>query len=61
MRPAWALKALSRTAPKADRARFSKAYDAHVRQGLKEFEQFRGDYAAYDHWVPQFAVYALTL
>ena len=57
---AWALKALSRRAPKADRVRFATAYDAHVRQGLKEFEKHSGNYAAYDHWVPQFAVYALT-
>ncbi len=58
---AWALKALSRKVPKAERERFTKAYEAHVRQGLKEFERFKGDYAAYDHWVPQFAVYAMTL
>ncbi len=57
---AWALRALSRKGPKADRERFTQAYEAHVRQGLTEFAQFKGNYAAYDHWVPQFAVYALT-
>ncbi len=58
---AWALKKLSRKAPEAERKRFEQAYEAHVRQGLKEFAAHKGDYAAYDHWVPQFAVYALTL
>ncbi|MEK7468912.1 MAG: DUF2891 family protein [Planctomycetota bacterium] len=58
---AWALKALAATAPEeADRKRFRKAFEAHVVQGMKQHEESKGDYWAYGHWVPQFAVYAVT-
>ena len=42
------------------RDRFLEAWRAHVQVGMRVHEQARGDYDAYDHWVPQFAVYALT-
>ena len=59
---AWALAALARSpaVSPADRARFQKAYDAHVAEGLRQFQEYGGDYESYGHWVPQFAVYALT-
>lgn len=57
---AWALKALAARAPAAQRKRFADAYEAHVRAGARDHDRFVGDYAAYDHWVPQFAIYALT-
>ena len=58
---AWALKALSAAATdEADRKRFRKAFEAHVAQGMKQHEASKDDYGFYSHWVPQFAVYALT-
>src|SRR5262249_7214170 len=58
---AWALKALSETvAEEADRRRFQEAYAAHVAAAWKHHGMKAGDIYAYDHWVPQFAVYALT-
>jgi hypothetical protein len=58
---AWALKALAAAAPgEDDRKRFQKAFEAHVVQGMKQHEASKGDYWAYGHWVPQFAVYAVT-
>ncbi len=58
---AWSLKALAAAAPgEEDRKRFRKAFEAHVVQGMKQHEKSKGDYYAYDHWVPQFAVYAVT-
>jgi hypothetical protein len=60
---AWTLRRLALTAGKpADRALFQRAYEAHVTVGLREHENDRGDadYFLYGHWVPQFAVYALT-
>lgn len=57
---AWGLKALSRAAPEAARARYAAAYERHVEQALKEKKRWAADYLRYGHWVPQFAVYALT-
>jgi hypothetical protein len=58
---AWAFAALARAAPDAaDRSRFALAHASHVRAGLAVLAAHRGDYRAHDHWVPQFAVYALT-
>ncbi|HVG94022.1 MAG TPA: DUF2891 family protein [Planctomycetota bacterium] len=57
---AWALKSLAARAPEAQRRVLLAAYDAHVAAGKQEHAKFAGDYGAYDHWVPQFAVYALT-
>jgi len=63
---AWALKAIARHAIAAlgRRAPLSRklvaAYHAHVLAGRERHFRYRGDYYAYDHWVPQFAVYAIT-
>ena len=58
---AWAMRALATRVPgDAQRARYGAAYEAHVRAGLRDHRRFAGDVRAYDHWVPQFAVYALT-
>lgn len=58
---AWALKALGRKASDADlRERFARAYQEHVKRGLADHALHGGDFGAYGHWVPQFAVYALT-
>jgi hypothetical protein len=58
---AWALKKLAAAAPgEDDRKRYRAAYEAHVVQAWKHHAAKAGDVWAYDHWVPQFAVYALT-
>lgn len=58
---AWALRALSRAcAREADRRRFDRAFLEHVRVGLRQFEGQAKDDLKFGHWVPQFAVYALT-
>lgn len=58
---AWALKALGRKASdSALRERFARAYQDHVRRGFADHAVHARDYGAYGHWVPQFAVYALT-
>jgi len=57
---AWAFASLARLAPRADRPRFSAAHDAHLRAGLAVLDRHAGNYLAHDHWVPQFAVHALT-
>jgi hypothetical protein len=58
---AWAFKALAAAVPDAvDRQRFQAAYASHVAAAWRHHAQKAGDKWAYDHWVPQFAVYALT-
>ncbi len=63
---AWAIKALARRAKEALGAtdaqtqRLVRAYHAHVHAGRERHFRYRGNYYAYDHWVPQFAVYAIT-
>lgn len=63
---AWGIKALarhavaSRGATHATSLRLGAAYHAHVRAGRERHLRYRGDYYAYDHWVPQFAIYAIT-
>jgi hypothetical protein len=58
---AWALRALARkTQDPQQRERFDQAYLAHVNAGMAEHEKAKDDYRNYGHWVPQFAVYALT-
>jgi hypothetical protein len=63
---AWAIKALARRANEAlgpthaTTQRLVRAYHAHVHAGRERHFRYRGDYRAYDHWVPQFAVYAIT-
>jgi hypothetical protein len=43
-----------------DEPLYRTAYEAHVEVGLRDHDRGAGNYHAYDHWVPQFAVYALT-
>ncbi|MCA8954731.1 MAG: DUF2891 family protein [Planctomycetes bacterium] len=58
---AWALRSLATHAVSAhDRARFHRAALEHERVGLVRHTQLKGNFANYDHWVPQFAVYAAT-
>jgi hypothetical protein len=58
---AWALRALSRRAESpADRTRFDAAFLDHVQTAMGHHALNAGNYFNYDHWVPQFAVYALT-
>ncbi|MCE9582003.1 MAG: DUF2891 domain-containing protein [Planctomycetes bacterium] len=58
---AWSLAALAKAAPEeADRKRFQKAFEAHVERGMKQHAASKDDFWAYGHWVPQFAVYAVT-
>ncbi len=58
---AWALKALAVRGPtEAERNRLTAAYESYVAYGAREFMCERGRYREYDHWAPQFAVYALT-
>jgi hypothetical protein len=62
----WAIKALARHtiatlgAQHEQSKRLVGAYHAHVLAGRERHFRYRGDYYAYDHWVPQFAVYAIT-
>jgi len=62
----WAIKALARHAitklgaSHALSRKLVAAYHAHVLAGRERHFRYRGDYYAYDHWVPQFAVYAIT-
>jgi hypothetical protein len=58
---AWALRAARRKLSDADeQRRLDAAYLKHVEAGLKTHELYKEDYGRYGHWVPQFAVYALT-
>lgn len=59
---AWALRVLSRVAPDpATQARLERAYLDHIATGMRQHMSYSGDFFAYDHWVPQFAVYAITV
>jgi hypothetical protein len=58
---AWALRAVSRRlADSAEQARLDAAYLQHVAAGLATHAEQKDNYGAYGHWVPQFAVYAIT-
>ena len=58
---AWALRALSRKMKdESARKRFDDAFLKHVDIGMKHHRKYVGKYTIYDHWVPQFAVYAMT-
>jgi hypothetical protein len=58
---AWALRAASRgVADPAERARLQAAYRQHIAAGLEAHQRWKDNYGAYGHWVPQFAVYAIT-
>lgn len=55
---AWMLHRLAILHPEHRLAR--EAFDAHVEVGLVDHARAAHDFMAYGHWVPQFAVYALT-
>lgn len=58
---AWALARLADREPDPARARqLGAAFERHVEAGVRTHAVHAGRYHAYDHWVPQFAVYALT-
>lgn len=52
---AWMLHRLSLIDP-----RYRDAYEAHVDAGIADHARAATDYLGYGHWVPQFAVYAIT-
>ena len=57
----WAMKALRAQAQgPAEQARLDAAIQSHIAHGLADHERYKDDYADYGHWIPQFAVYALT-
>ena len=57
----WALRAMSAATPDPiDRDRFARAAALHVENGWTKHQVLKGDFFGYDHWVPQFAVYAVT-
>ncbi len=55
---AWMLHRLAISYP--EETLFRDAFEAHVAVGISDHENAVGDYLAYGHWVPQFAVYAIT-
>ncbi len=55
---AWAIRSLAGLG--GEHERLEGAYARHVEAAWAHHVRARGDYEAYDHWVPQFAVYALT-
>jgi pyrrolidone-carboxylate peptidase len=58
---AWAFRALSEKVTDTSlRQQFHSAYERHVEIGRRHHQKYAGDFYSYDHWVPQFAVYALT-
>jgi hypothetical protein len=58
---AWALRAASRAiSDPLERARLDAAYLEHVEAGWATHQRCKDDYGSYGHWVPQFAVYAMT-
>jgi hypothetical protein len=58
---AWALRAVRRRlADPAEQSRLHDAYLQHVAAGLATHAEYKDNYGAYGHWVPQFAVYAIT-
>ncbi len=57
---AWALRRLAIESRGARRDRLVAAYASHVAEALKVDARSGDDYRAYGHWVPQFAVFALT-
>jgi hypothetical protein len=57
----WALQVMARCAESsANRRRFWRSAREHMRVGMLRHEQLVGNFAAYDHWVPQFMVYGAT-
>ncbi len=57
----WALSALAQRVADPDEARrLRRSVRLHVIEGVRQHMLRAGNFFAYDHWVPQFAVYALT-
>jgi hypothetical protein len=57
----WCLRSMASTTPSgADRRRFLRSANAHLALGMQRHYQLKGDFMNYDHWVGQFAVYAVT-
>ena len=57
----WALRAMAaRTTSPHDRKRFRRSANEHIVIGMQRHAQLQGSFFAYDHWVPQFIVYAVT-
>jgi hypothetical protein len=57
---AWSLKSIYEKRPESATAKFLPFYWSHVESGMRTHRIYAGNYRAYGHWVPQFAVYALT-
>ncbi len=58
---AWALRSMARNALNPiDRFNYWRAANAHIQVGMERHMMLSGQFAAYSHWVPQFAVYAVT-
>ncbi|MGE0615024.1 MAG: DUF2891 family protein [Bacteriovoracia bacterium] len=58
---AWAIHAAARrTVGGETRKQLNQAYERHVAAGWATHLKSAGNYRDYDHWVPQFAIYALT-
>lgn len=55
---AWAIGTLAR---RLNDPSLRWSYLRHVEEGLRQRDLHAGNYLEYDHWVPQFAVYALTI
>ena len=57
----WALRSMARNALNPiDRNNYWRAANAHIQVGMERHMMLSGQFAAYSHWVPQFAVYAVT-
>ncbi|HJM58136.1 MAG: hypothetical protein CMJ98_01250 [Planctomycetes bacterium] len=58
----WSLRSMADTTTSgADRRRFLRSANAHLALGMQRHYQLKGDFLNYDHWVGQFAVYAVTV
>jgi len=58
----WCLRSMaSTTTSGADRRRFLRSANAHLALGMQRHYKLKGDFMNYDHWVGQFAVYAVTV
>jgi hypothetical protein len=57
----WALRDMAASAPtQYDRDRFHRSALEHVGIGMQRHFPVKDDFLNYGHWVPQFAVYAVT-
>lgn len=57
----WALQVMARCAQqRTDRLRYWRSAAEHMRVGMLRHAQQVGNFAGYDHWVPQFMVFGAT-